>query len=195
MEIHGARLHNLKNLSVRFPLQRLTCVTGVSGSGKSTQLPKLCLELGRGVEGLIGHTQPRRIAARSIASRVADELGTSIGELVGYTVRFSDRVGDDTLVKVMTDGILLAEIHHDRTLRRYDTIILDEAHELEHSLEVQLPFLQEVLASFSIVPFVVGSATSEEVAEVIGQSKRTVQRQGTSIRGWLRRELDESIDV
>ena len=104
-------------------------MAGETGSGKTTQLPKLCMELGWGTRGIIGHTQPRRIAARSVAERIADELHSSVGDLVGYSVRFTDAVSEDTLVKVMTDGILLAEIHHDRLLRAYDTIIIDEAHE------------------------------------------------------------------
>src|SRR3954453_10291354 len=104
---------------------QVVIVAGETGSGKSTQLPKICLELGRGVLGLIGHTQPRRIAARSVAERVAEELGGEIGGVVGYTVRFTDQVGEGTFVKVMTDGILLAEIQWDRMLRQYDTLIID----------------------------------------------------------------------
>ena len=138
---------------------QVVIVAGETGSGKSTQLPKLCLELGRGVEGLIGHTQPRRIAARSIASRVADELGTSIGGLVGYTVRFSDQVGEDTLIKVMTDGILLAEIHRDRRLSRYDTIILDEAHERSLNIDFLLGYLKMLLPQRPDLKLIVTSAT------------------------------------
>ncbi|MCB1655144.1 MAG: AAA family ATPase, partial [Pseudomonadales bacterium] len=104
-------------------------LAGETGSGKTTQLPKICLEIGRGQHGLIGHTQPRRIAARSVASRVAEELATPLGALVGYQVRFEDQSDSNTLVKLMTDGILLAETQHDRYLERYDTIIVDEAHE------------------------------------------------------------------
>ena len=96
---------------------QVVIVAGETGSGKSTQLPKLCLEAGRGVDGLIGHTQPRRVAARTVAERIAEELGTTIGEAVGYTVRFNDRVGDGTLLRVMTDGILLNELQRDRMLR------------------------------------------------------------------------------
>ena len=96
---------------------QVVVVAGETGSGKSTQLPKLCLELGLGVAGLIGHTQPRRLAARAVSERIAEELGTEIGQAVGYTVRFNDRVGPDTYIKVMTDGILLAEIQRDRLLR------------------------------------------------------------------------------
>jgi ATP-dependent helicase HrpA len=115
--------------------------------------------LGRGVEGLIGHTQPRRIAARSIAERVAEEIGTTVGELVGYTVRFTDRVGDDTLVKVMTDGILLNEIHHDRALQRYDTLILDEAHERSLNIDFLLGYLRTLLPRRPDLKVIVTSAT------------------------------------
>src|SRR5690606_15168132 len=104
-------------------------VAGETGSGKTTQLPKLCLAAGRGVAGAIGCTQPRRIAARAVAARVAGELATPLGGLVGYQVRFTDNVGPDTRIKFMTDGILLAEIASDRWLSAYDTIIVDEAHE------------------------------------------------------------------
>src|SRR5690242_1510905 len=108
---------------------QVVIVAGETGSGKTTQLPKICLELGRGIAGQIGHTQPRRLAARTVAERIAEELGTPLGEAVGFKVRFTDQSGDDTLVKLMTDGILLAEIQHDRLLRQYDTLIIDEAHE------------------------------------------------------------------
>ncbi|MCI3950333.1 MAG: ATP-dependent helicase, partial [Acidimicrobiales bacterium] len=108
---------------------QVVVLAGETGSGKSTQLPKICLKGGRGESGLIGHTQPRRLAARTIAERVAEELGSTVGGLVGYTVRFTDRVGEGTRVKVMTDGILLAELQRDRLLSRYDTLIVDEAHE------------------------------------------------------------------
>ncbi|MGK2854605.1 MAG: AAA family ATPase, partial [Microbacteriaceae bacterium] len=108
---------------------QVVVVAGATGSGKTTQLPKICLELGRGIRGTIGHTQPRRLAARTVAQRIADELGTPLGGTVGYTVRFTDQASDSTLIKLMTDGILLAEIQRDRRLLRYDTLILDEAHE------------------------------------------------------------------
>src|SRR5213595_2351924 len=104
---------------------QVVVVAGETGSGKTTQLPKICLELGRGVTGQIGHTQPRRIAARSVAERIAEELGTELGETVGYQVRFTDRTSRQSRVKVMTDGILLAELQGDRDLKRYDTIIID----------------------------------------------------------------------
>jgi ATP-dependent helicase HrpA len=138
---------------------QVVIVAGETGSGKSTQLPKLCLELGRGVEGLIGHTQPRRLAARTVAARVADELGSEVGGLVGYTVRFNDRVGDDTLVKLMTDGILLAELQRDRDLRRYDTIIVDEAHERSLNIDFILGYLTQLLPRRPDLKVIVTSAT------------------------------------
>lgn len=134
-------------------------VAGETGSGKSTQLPKLCLELGRGVEGRIGHTQPRRIAARSIAERVASELGTQVGGLVGYTVRFTDEVADETAVKVMTDGILLNELQRDPDLRQYDTIILDEAHERSLNVDFLLGYCKRLLPRRPDLRVVVTSAT------------------------------------
>ena len=138
---------------------QVVIVAGETGSGKSTQLPKLCLELGRGVDGLIGHTQPRRVAARTIAERVADELGTTIGEDVGYSVRFNDRVGDGTLVRVMTDGILLAELQRDRMLRRYDTLIIDEAHERSLNIDFILGYIKQLLPKRPDLRVVVTSAT------------------------------------
>ncbi len=134
-------------------------VAGETGSGKSTQLPKLCIEAGRGVAGLIGHTQPRRIAARTIAERLASELNTSIGAAVGYSVRFDDRIGDDTLVRVMTDGILLAEIQRDPMLRRYDTLIVDEAHERSLNIDFILGYLRQLLPRRPDLMVIVTSAT------------------------------------
>ena len=138
---------------------QVVIVAGETGSGKSTQLPKICLELGRGVQGLIGHTQPRRLAARSIAERVAEELGTTVGEVVGYTVRFTDRVGERTLVKVMTDGILLAEIQRDPKLTRYDTLIIDEAHERSLNVDFLLGYLKQLLPQRPELKVVITSAT------------------------------------
>jgi len=138
---------------------QVVVIAGETGSGKSTQIPKLCLELGRGVEAMIGHTQPRRLAARSIASRVADELGTTVGELVGYTVRFTDEVSDRTLVKAMTDGILLAELQRDPDLRRYDTIIIDEAHERTLTIDFLLGYLRRLVERRNDLKVIITSAT------------------------------------
>ncbi|WP_416274503.1 DUF3418 domain-containing protein [Lamprobacter sp.] len=132
---------------------------GETGSGKSTQLPKLCLELGRGVFGRIGHTQPRRIAARSLASRVAAELGTELGSTVGYKVRFHDRVRPETSVKLMTDGILLAEIQRDRYLNEYDTLIIDEAHERSLNIDFLLGYLKQLLPKRPDLKLIITSAT------------------------------------
>jgi ATP-dependent helicase HrpA len=124
---------------------QVVVVCGETGSGKSTQLPKICLEIGRGVAGLIGHTQPRRIAARSVAARVAEELGTSVGKKVGFKIRFTDATGPETLIKVMTDGVLLAESQHDRFFDQYDTLILDEAHERSLNIDFLLGYLKRLL--------------------------------------------------
>src|SRR5690606_6234371 len=120
-------------------------IAGETGSGKTTQLPKICLEIGRGVNGLIGHTQPRRLAARSVATRVAEEIGTPLGELVGYQVRFEDQSTDRTLIKLMTDGIRLAATQHDRFLEKYDPIIVGEAHERSLNIDFLLGFLKTLL--------------------------------------------------
>ena len=138
---------------------QVVIVAGETGSGKSTQLPKLCLELGRGVDGIIGHTQPRRVAARTIAERVAEELGSALGDDVGYTVRFNDRIGDGTLIRVMTDGILLAELQRDRLLRRYDTLIIDEAHERSLNIDFILGYLRQLLPQRPDLKVIVTSAT------------------------------------
>ena len=138
---------------------QVVIVAGETGSGKSTQLPKLCLEAGRAVDGMIGHTQPRRVAARTIAERVAEEVGSKLGDDVGYTVRFTDQVGDATLVKVMTDGILLAEIQRDRMLRRYDTLIIDEAHERSLNIDFILGYLRQLLPQRPDLKVIVTSAT------------------------------------
>ena len=138
---------------------QVVIVAGETGSGKSTQLPKMCLEAGRGVQGLVGHTQPRRLAARAVAERIAEELGTEVGGLVGYAVRFTDRVGAATLVKLMTDGILLAEIQRDRRLARYDTLIIDEAHERSLNIDFILGYLKQLLPRRSDLKVIVTSAT------------------------------------
>ncbi|KRV47827.1 ATP-dependent helicase [Wenjunlia vitaminophila] len=138
---------------------QVVIVAGETGSGKTTQLPKICLELGRGVRGVIGHTQPRRIAARTVAERVAEELGTPLGGAVGWKVRFTDQVGDSTLVKLMTDGILLAELQQDRMLTRYDTLIIDEAHERSLNVDFILGYLKQLLPRRPDLKVVITSAT------------------------------------
>ncbi|MFM9369133.1 ATP-dependent RNA helicase HrpA [Streptomyces sp. Da 82-17] len=138
---------------------QVVIVAGETGSGKTTQIPKICMELGRGARGMIGHTQPRRIAARTVAERVADELGTPLGETVGWKVRFTDQVGDGTFVKLMTDGILLAEIQTDRELRAYDTIIIDEAHERSLNIDFLLGYLAQLLPKRPDLKIVITSAT------------------------------------
>jgi len=140
---------------------QVVIVAGETGSGKTTQLPKICLELGRGIRGVIGHTQPRRLAARTVAARIAEELNTPLGEAVGYTVRFTDQAGDRTLVKLMTDGILLAEIQRDRRLLRYDTLILDEAHERSLNIDFLLGYLRQLLPRRPELKVIVTSATIE----------------------------------
>ncbi|MBA2445738.1 MAG: ATP-dependent RNA helicase HrpA [Nocardioidaceae bacterium] len=139
---------------------QVVIVAGETGSGKTTQLPKICLELGRGRDGhVISHTQPRRIAARTVAERIAEELGTELGQVVGYKVRFTDRSSDSTMLKVMTDGILLAEIHRDRNLRRYDTIIVDEAHERSLNIDFILGYLKQLLPRRPDLKVIITSAT------------------------------------
>jgi ATP-dependent helicase HrpA len=139
---------------------QVVIVAGETGSGKTTQIPKICMELGRGVRGMIGHTQPRRIAARTVAERVAEELNTPLGEAVGWKVRFTDQVDPDaTFVKLMTDGILLAEIQTDRELRAYDTIIIDEAHERSLNIDFLLGYLAQLLPKRPDLKVVITSAT------------------------------------
>ena len=142
---------------------QVVIVSGETGSGKTTQLPKICMQLGRGVAGMIGHTQPRRLAARSVADRIADELGQTVGrergQVVGYQVRFTDEVGPTTLVKLMTDGILLAEIQSDPMLRRYDTLIIDEAHERSLNIDFILGYVARLLPARPDLKVIITSAT------------------------------------
>ena len=138
---------------------QVVIVCGETGSGKTTQLPKICLELGRGIEGLIGHTQPRRIAARATATRVAQELKTELGGAVGYKIRFTDRVGPRSYIKIMTDGILLAETQGDRELRQYDTLIIDEAHERSLNIDFLLGYVKQLLPRRPDLKLVITSAT------------------------------------
>jgi ATP-dependent helicase HrpA len=134
-------------------------VAGETGSGKTTQLPKICLAAGRGIRGLIGHTQPRRIAARAVAARIAQELGTEPGTVVGYKVRFTDHTRPDAFIKVMTDGILLAETQGDPRLSAYDTIIIDEAHERSLNIDFLLGYLKGLLARRPDLKVIITSAT------------------------------------
>ncbi|MCF7551504.1 ATP-dependent RNA helicase HrpA [Pseudonocardia sp. WMMC193] len=138
---------------------QVVIVAGETGSGKTTQLPKICLELGRGVDGIIGHTQPRRLAARTVATRIADELHTELGDVVGWKVRFTDQVGDRTMVKLMTDGILLAELTGDRDLLQYDTLIIDEAHERSLNIDFILGYLTQLLPRRPDLKVIITSAT------------------------------------
>ena len=138
---------------------RVLIVAGDTGSGKSTQLPQYCLEMGRGIDGLIAHTQPRRLAARALAARIADELTQPVGAAVGFRVRFADQVGDSTRLVLMTDGLLLAELASDPTLKRYDTIIVDEAHERTLNVDLLLGVLKRLLPRRPDLKLIVTSAT------------------------------------
>ncbi|KRE61549.1 ATP-dependent RNA helicase HrpA [Nostocoides sp. Soil756] len=161
---------------------QVVVIAGETGSGKTTQLPKMCLELGRGGDGRqIGHTQPRRIAARSVAERIAEEMHVELGGLVGYQVRFGDHSGDTTRVKVMTDGILLSEMQRDRDLRRYDTIVIDEAHERSLNIDFILGYLKQLLPRRPDLKVIVTSATIDP--------DRFARHFGTDERGEVVREV------
>ena len=168
----SARREEIKDAIER---NQVVIISGETGSGKTTQLPKICLELGRGITGLIGHTQPRRIAARSVAERISDELGVELGQQVGYQVRFTDQVSGSTLVKLMTDGILLAEIQSDPMLRQYDTIIIDEAHERSLNIDFLLGYLAQLLPKRPDLKLIITSATidSEKFAAHFGPRAAT----------------------
>ncbi len=178
---------------------QVVVVCGETGSGKTTQLPKICLELGRGVSGLIGHTQPRRIAARTLATRIAQELNSEPGRYVGYKVRFNDHTGPDTFVKVMTDGILLAETQADRFLNHYDTLIIDEAHERSLNIDFLLGYLRNLLPKRHDLKLIVTSATIDPQrfathfgnAPIIEVSGRTYP---VEVRYHPRTELSEDDD-
>ena len=159
-------------------------VSGATGSGKSTQLPKICLELGRGVDGMIGHTQPRRIAAQALASRLATELGTPLGDLVGYQVRFVDRTSPRTLIKLMTDGVLLRELERDPLAARYDTLIVDEAHERNLNVDFLLGVCRRLLPARPELRVIVTSATIEtrRFAEFFGGAP-VIEVEGRSLPG------------
>src|SRR6202522_1426150 len=155
LPITGQREAILKALAER----QVLIVAGDTGSGKSTQLPQYCLELGRGIEGLIAHTQPRRLAARALAARIAEELSQPVGAAVGYRVRFADQVSPATRLVLMTDGLLLAELASDTELRRYDTVIVDEAHERSLNVDLLLGVLKRILPRRPDLKLIVTSAT------------------------------------
>ena len=138
---------------------QVTIICGETGSGKTTQLPKICLALGRGQKKIIGHTQPRRIAARSVATRISEELKTRVGGLVGFKVRFTDKTSKQSSIKVMTDGILLAETQNDILLEQYDTIIIDEAHERSLNIDFLLGYLKNLLPKRPDLKLIITSAT------------------------------------
>ncbi|MCP4988753.1 MAG: ATP-dependent RNA helicase HrpA [Colwellia sp.] len=150
---------NAEQIAEAIRANQVVIIAGETGSGKTTQIPKICLELGRGVDGLIGHTQPRRIAARTVANRIAEELGTTLGDQVGYKVRFNDQVSEHSYIKLMTDGILLAEMQKDRLLRQYDTIIIDEAHERSLNIDFILGYLRQILVKRPDLKVIITSAT------------------------------------
>ncbi len=180
---------------------QVVVIAGETGSGKTTQLPKICLELGRGAAGMIGHTQPRRIAARTVANRIAEELAQPLGQTVGYQVRFSETSSENTLVKLMTDGILLAEIQHDRYLNKYDTIIIDEAHERSLNIDFLLGYLKNILPKRPDLKVIVTSATIDverfsrhfNDAPVIEVSGRTYPVEVEYIPAQEERDLAQSV--
>jgi ATP-dependent helicase HrpA len=186
---------------------QVVIVCGETGSGKTTQLPKICLELGRGVSGLIGHTQPRRIAARSVASRIAQELKSPLGEIVGYKVRFNDKLSESSYIKLMTDGILLAETQGDKFLNAYDTIIIDEAHERSLNIDFLLGYLKQLLPKRPELKVIVTSATIDadrfskhfNGAPVIEVSGRTypveIRYRPLGKAGFISHEIAEDDDI
>jgi len=147
------------DIAAAIAANQVIVLCGETGSGKTTQLPKICLELGRGSRGMIGHTQPRRIAARTVSQRIASELETSLGQVVGYKVRFGDKTSPDTYIKLMTDGILLAETQSDRYLENYDTIIIDEAHERSLNIDFLLGYIKQLLPKRPDLKVIITSAT------------------------------------
>ncbi len=156
-----------REIAVAIATNQVVIVCGETGSGKTTQLPKICLELGRGMKGMIGHTQPRRIAASTTANRIAKELNSAIGDVVGYKIRFTDKTSPNACIKLMTDGILLAETQTDRLLKQYDTIIIDEAHERSLNIDILLGYLKQILPRRPDLKVIVTSATidAERFAE------------------------------
>jgi len=180
---------------------QVTIIAGETGSGKTTQLPKICLDIGLGSSGMIGHTQPRRIAAKTVANRIADELGQTLGETIGYQVRFNEKSSENTLVKIMTDGILLAEVQHDRYLSKYDTIIIDEAHERSLNIDFLLGYLKTILPMRPDLKLIITSATIDlkkfsehfDGAPVIEVSGRTYPVEVKYLPALENRDLGQSI--
>ncbi len=162
---------------------QVVVVAGETGSGKTTQIPKICLELGRGVEGMIAHTQPRRLAARTVAERIAEELRVPLGGPVGYSIRFNDRSRPDTLIRLMTDGLLLAEIRRDRLLRRYDTVIIDEAHERSLNIDFLLGYLHRILPQRPDLKLIITSATITTWLSRIAASRSSRRAETGSVSG------------
>ena len=150
---------HLETITETIKANQVVIIAGETGSGKTTQLPKMCLNLGRGIYGTIGHTQPRRVAARTVAGRLAEELGVALGDTVGFEVRFGDQTRDTTLIKVMTDGILLAETQSDRFLEQYDTLIIDEAHERSLNIDFLLGYIKRILPKRPDLKVIITSAT------------------------------------
>ncbi|QBG34353.1 ATP-dependent RNA helicase HrpA [Litorilituus sediminis] len=180
---------------------QVVIIAGETGSGKTTQIPKICLALGRGVDGLIGHTQPRRIAARTVANRIAEELNSKLGEQVGYKVRFKDQVSEKSYIKLMTDGILLAEMQKDRLLRQYDTIIIDEAHERSLNIDFILGYLKQILVKRPDLKVIITSATidpqrfANHFADSSGKPAPVIEVSGRTYPVEMRyRPLNESSD-
>ncbi len=149
----------IEEIAAAIQARPVVIVCGETGSGKTTQLPKACLQAGRGIDGLIGHTQPRRIATRAVAARLAEELGVPLGAQVGFKIRLAEAGGENSLVRIMTDGILLAEIRGDPMLRRYDTLILDEAHERSLNIDFLFGYLKRLLPRRPDLRLIVTSAT------------------------------------
>ena len=150
---------HLDAITTAIQSNQVVIVAGETGSGKTTQLPKMCLALGQGIFGTIGHTQPRRVAARTVAARLAEELSVPLGDAVGFEIRFGDRTKDTTLIKVMTDGILLAETQSDRFLEQYDTLIIDEAHERSLNIDFLLGYIKRILPKRPDLKVIITSAT------------------------------------
>ncbi|WP_409553364.1 ATP-dependent RNA helicase HrpA [Aliiglaciecola sp. M165] len=175
---------------------QVVIIAGETGSGKTTQIPKICLQLGRGIDGLIGHTQPRRLAARTVAGRIAEELNSELGHFVGYKVRFNDQVSENSYIKLMTDGILLAEMQNDRYLSQYDTLIIDEAHERSLNIDFILGFVKQLLPKRPDLKVIITSATidPERFSEHFDQAP-IIQVSGRTYPVEMRyRPLEEYVD-